>query len=473
MVNRPVPLAPRGGARNSASSLTGAGPAAVEFDPLKTRDPGRGLPHAPSYWAATAGPEPPDDGPLSGDIEVEVAVIGGGYAGLSCAWHLARAGISVAVLEANRFGWGCSGRNGSFARWSLGRMGYADWVDRWGADIARALFAEAAAGQATVRELIREGGIDCDVVEGGYLKLAHRESRIATLERELAVIRDVYGANVELLDAETIAERHFRGTEAHAALRFSDAIGLHPLKYVQGLLAMARSAGAVAHSASPVTGVRKDGDARIVDTTQGRVRAKQVALAVNGYGPEMHAATRGRILPVLSDIIVTCPMSAAEKAEANLVTDHMMSDTRELLNYFRRLRDDRIMLGSRGPLRPTKSALDAHRAELLATIRRKFPALSGITADYFWGGWVAITLDSMPHVASPEDDPCLHYAMGFNGTGVSAATQAGRRMAERIMGQDNVHPALSGPIPRMPFAAFRRLGQAAMFRWLRWRDERD
>lgn len=445
----------------------------MEFDPLKTRDPGRGLPHANSYWVATAGPEPEDEGPLAGDIEVEVAVVGGGYAGLSCALHLARAGVSVAVLEANRFGWGCSGRNGSFARWSLGRMGYAGWVERWGAEAARALFAEAAAGQATVRALIRDGGLDCDVVEGGYLKLAHRESRIATLRREMAVIRDVYGATVDLLDSAVIAEQHFRGTEAHAALRFPDAIGLHPLKYAQGLLRMVRAAGAAAHPASPVTGVRKDGDRRVVDTPGGRVRAKQVALAVNGYGPEMHAATRGRILPVLSDIVVTRPMTAAEKSEANLVTEHMMSDTRELLNYFRRLPDDRIMLGCRGPLRPTRAALEAHRDELLATIHRKFPALRAITAEYFWGGWVAITLDAMPHVTSPEDDPRLHYAMGFNGTGVSAATQAGRRMAERIMGQDNVHPALRGPIPRMPFAAFRRIGQAAMFRWLRWRDERD
>ena len=289
----------------------------------------------------------------------------------------------------------------------------------------------------------------------------------------MAVIRDTYGGTAEWLDADAIAADHFNGTEAFAALRFPDAVGLHPLKYVQGLLRMTRATGATAHSASPVTAVRRDGDARILETPGGCVRAKQVALAVNGYGVELDRATRGRILPVLSDIVVTRPMTPAEKAEAKFVTSHMMSDTRELLNYFRRLPDDRILLGSRGPLRPTRSALDRHREELLATIRRKFPALRDITAEYFWGGWVAITLDSMPHVASAEDDPQLHYAMGFNGTGVSAATQAGRRMAERVLGGDNVHPALRGPIPRMPFAAFRRVGQAAMVQLLRWRDERD
>lgn len=444
----------------------------MEFDPLKRRDPGRGLAHVPSYWAATAGAAPPDDGPVAGDIEVEVAVVGGGYAGLSCGYHLARAGVKVAVIEANRFGWGCSGRNGSFARRSLGRHGYAGWIERWGVEAARALYAEATAGQDTVRDLIAGGAIDCDPVEGGYLKLAHRESRVAGLEREFSALHDVFGVPAGMLHRDSIAADHFRGEEAFAALRLPDALGLHPLKFTHGLLRLARDAGAAAHPASPVSAIRRDGDARILETPGGRVRAGKVALALNGYGPEFHASTRGRILPVLSDIVVTRPMTADEKAEANLVTSHMMSDTRELLNYFRRLPDDRIMLGSRGPLRPTKRALDAHRAELLATIRRKFPALREITADYFWGGWVAITLDGMPHIATAEDDARLHYAMGFNGTGVSAATQAGRRMAGAMMGDAQIQPALSGAIPRMPFAAFRRLGQAAAFHWLRWRDER-
>jgi len=444
----------------------------VEYDPLKTRNPGRGLPHAPSYWAATAEAAPPDDGPLTGDIEADVAVIGGGYTGLSCAYHLAKAGVKVAVLEANRPGWGCSGRNGSFSHGSLGRHGYSDWARLWGLDVARALFGEAAAGYATVRELIAEGNINCDVTEGGYMKIAHRESRVAWLREELAALLS-YGANVELLEREAISADHFQGQEAFGALRFADAIGLHPLKYAQGLLRMARGAGATVHPESPVGEIRRDGNVRVLVTPGGRVRAREVVLAVNGYGPEQNRATAGRLLPVLSNIVVTRPMTAAEKAEANLVTSHMMSDTRKLLNYFRRLPDDRILLGNRGPLRPTTTAMEAHRSGMLETIRRKFPALHAIDGDYFWGGWVAITMDSMPHVASAADDAKLHYAMGYNGTGVSAASHAGRRLAERLTGDDKVHPILSRRLPRMPFAAFRRLGQAALFSWYRWRDERD
>lgn len=445
---------------------------AVEFDPLKTRDPGHGLPHADSYWAATAGAAPADDGPLGVDTDVDVAVVGGGYTGLSCAYHLAKTGVKVALLEANRPGWGCSGRNGSFSHGSLGRHGYSDWVKLWGIEVARALYAEGLAGYATVRELISEGNIACDVTEGGYMKIAHRESRVTWLREELAALRS-YGANVELLDSDAVAADHYRGQEAFAALRFADAIGLHPLKYAQGLLRMARGAGASVYPESPVREIRRDGDIRVLGTPGGRVRAREVVLAVNGYGPEQNRATAGRLLPVLSNIVVTRPMTAEEKAEANLVTSHMMSDTRKLLNYFRRLPDDRILLGNRGPLRPTKTALDAHRAEMLGTIRRKFPALHTITGEYFWGGWVAITLDSMPHIANASDDAKLHYAMGYNGTGVSAATHAGRRLAERLTGVDKMHPILSMRLPRIPFAAFRRLGQAALFGWYRWRDERD
>ena len=445
----------------------------MEFDPLKTRDPGRGLPHAPSYWAATAGEAPADDGSLDGDIEADVAVVGGGYTGLSCAYHLAKTGVKVALLEANRPGWGCSGRNGSFSHASLGRRSYGDWIKRWGVDAARALYAEGLAGYTTVRELIAEGNIACDVTEGGYMKIAHRESRVAGLRDDLAVLRDTYRANVEMLDGDAVAADHCRGQEAFAALRHADAIGLHPLKYAHGLLRMAREAGAAVHSECPVGEIRRQGKVRVLVTPGGQVRVREVVLAVNGYGPEQNRATAGRLLPVLSNIVVTRPMTSEEKAEANLVTSHMMSDTRKLLNYYRRLPDDRIMLGNRGPLRPTQAAMDGHRAELLGTIRRKFPALHAITGDYFWGGWVAITMDSMPHIASAADDAKLHYAMGYNGSGVSAASHAGRRLAERLTGEDRVHPAVSTPLPRIPFAAFRRLGQAAMFRWYNWRDEQD
>jgi taurine dehydrogenase large subunit len=445
----------------------------MAYDPLKASDPGRGLDHPPSYWAATAGPAPDDDGPLDGDRDADIAIIGGGYTGLSCAYHLAdRFGAQPVVLEANRAGWGCSGRNGSFARPALGRLKYADWVRNWGEDAARALFAEAMAGLDTVRALIRDGGIDCDAQPDGALKLAHRRNRVAELETDHRILGGLFGYRSELLDRAAIEARHFKGEEAYGALRMPDSFALHPLKLAYGLTRLARGAGAVVHRASPVTAWSKDGDRHLLQTPSGRLRARDVVVAANGYLPEhLHRSLRGRLLPVLSNIIVTRPMTPVEKSACNLVTTDVMYDTRRLLNYFRRLPDDRMMLGNRGPIAEAPAAMAAHRDILLANLKRKFPPLKDITVDYFWGGWVAVTRDSMPHVHHAEDDPSVHYALGYCGSGVSAAVHAGRRLAERLGAGAEVLLVLDRPVPRIPLAAFRRLGQRAAFLWYRFQDE--
>ncbi len=446
----------------------------MHYDPLKAPHPGQGLGHADSYWAATAGADPEDDGPLAGDRETRVAIIGGGYTGLSCALHLARDfGVNPVVLEANRCGWGCSGRNGSFARPALGRLKYADWIDRWGEVRSRALFAEAMAAIDTLRGLIRDGGIDCDVQPDGCLKIAHRANRVAVLERDHKVLREVFGHPSELLDRPAIEADHFKGEEAYAALRMVDSFALHPLKLAQGVLRMARGAGAVVQGGSPVTGWSKDASGHILHTPGGRLRAESVVLATNGYGPEhLHRCLASRLLPMLSNIIVTRPMTAAEKAACNLVTTDIMFDTRAMLNYFRRLPDDRLMLGNRGPITADPAVMTAHREVLLGNLKRKFPALKEMTVDYFWGGWVAVTRDMMPHVHQAEDDSTVHYALGYCGSGVSAALHAGRRLAERIGGGAAVLALLDRPLPRIPLGALRRLVQRAMFSWYRFQDER-
>jgi taurine dehydrogenase large subunit len=445
----------------------------VSYDPLSAPNPGRGLAHEESYWTVTAGPEPEDDGPVGEDRECEVAIIGGGYTGLSCAAYLAREfGIRPLVLEANRPGWGCSGRNGSFLRPSLGRLSYSDWVAKWGEPEARRFFAESLAAYRTGRALIQDGGIDCDVQPDGALRLAHRAARVGYLEREHRVLERVFDYPAELLGPEEIAARHFEGREAHAALRTPHSVGLHPLKLVYGLVDLARGAGAGVHPASVVTGWEREAGGHVLATPGGRVRARQVVLATNGYGQEaLHPALAGVLLPVLSNIVVTRPMTAEEKAACRFESSDVMYDTRNLLNYYRRLPDDRIMLGCRGPIRQTAASAAAHRAALLDTIKRKWPALAKITADYFWGGWVAITYDKMPHIHVASDDTTVHYALGYCGSGVAAALHAGRRLAERIGGKDTLVPQLDRPLPRFPLAALRRLEQRAAFLWYRLQDE--
>ena len=441
----------------------------MSYDPLTAPGPGEGLAHVESYWAATAGPVPADDGQLNSGIDTDIAIIGAGYTGLSCAYYLAqRYGARPVVLEANQPLWGCSGRNGSFAGPALGRVALREWSARWGETGARSLWDEALAAVGTVRDLIQEGGIDCDVQPDGRMRLAHAMSTVKLLEDDARVLQS-FGSNCEMLSAADIAAQHFRGNEAYAALRTTDGFCLHPMKFGYGILRMAREAGAVVYSASPVLKWTRHGDVHHLGTPAGEVRAKRIVFATNGYTNELlHPALKARLLPVLSNIVVTRPMTEAEQAESNLVTRDSISDTRKFLNYYRRLPDGRLMLGSRGAILESGSA--PHRERLLQIVRRKFPALGSITVDYFWGGWVALTPDMMPHVGHAEEDASVCFALGYCGSGVTAANHAGRRLAE-YLGEGRAVPVhLNQPLPRYPLARLRRLGQFAAFQWFTMSD---
>ena len=447
------------------------------YDPLTARTPGTGLEHLPSYWTATAGSAPPDDGPVPAQAEIDVAIIGGGYTGLSCALFLARQhGIQALVLEANRPGWGCSGRNGGFARAAIGRHSYAQTIEKWGRETARRSFGESLAAVDTVRELVRSAAIDCNLSEAGHLKIAHRPGRAEALAREAELLQREFEYPAEFLSADKVRREHVGGAEAHGALRFPDALAVHPLKLAYGVLSAARSAGARVHSASPVLGWHKSGGTHTLATPRGTVRAKTVVIATNGYTPEhLFPCLRDATLPVLSHIIVTRPMTSQQKQSSGFVTGHVLTDTRNLLYYWRRMPDDRILFGGRGLITDSPEGHGRQREFLLAELKRKFPALSDIQVEYDWWGWVCLTADFLPHVHHAEDDPSVHYSIGYQGSGVAYGLHAGRLLADRVAGRDDhfVIPSTSTPLPRFPLAALRRAGQRAAYLWYRYLDNRD
>ena len=155
------------------------------YDPLLSPTPGCGRDYAPTYWIDTAGEPPVDDGPIDSDREVDVAIIGSGFTGLSAAIALARDhGIRATVLEANRVSWGCSVRNGGQAQCASGRLTRSQWIARWGLDTALALHAECLDGMEYFKRQIAD--IDCDVQPGGHLYVAPRAATTSTTMRRLA-----------------------------------------------------------------------------------------------------------------------------------------------------------------------------------------------------------------------------------------------------------------------------------------------
>ncbi len=447
------------------------------YDPLVAATPGTGLDHPASYWAATAGPRPADDGPAPAQLDCEIAIIGGGYTGLSCAYHLARYhGIKSVVLEANRPGWGCSGRNGGFARMALGRLTAAQMLEQWGRTLARRAFGATMASLNNVRTMIKDGGIDCEALEAGHLKIAHRASRAESLAHEAAVLQRDFEYPAEFISAEELRANHLGGPQSHGALRIPDALAVHPLKLALGVLRMARAAGAAVHAASPVAGWRKSGAEHVLATPHGSVRAKNIVLATNGYTPQhLHPSVRGTLLPALSHIIVTRPLTSDEIRAANFVTQHVLTDTRNLLYYWRRLPDDRIMFGGRGLIADSPRRNAYQRDYLLAQLKAKHPGLEQLTVDYDWHGWVCLTRDFLPHIYHAEDDTSVHYALGYQGSGVSLSLYAGKLLAARLAGaegEDEI-PPIRTPLARFPLHRLIRIPQRMMYHWYKFLDNKD
>ena len=188
------------------------------YDPLVAPHPGRGKEYAPTYWVATAGTPPTDDGPIEQDTDADVVIVGSGFTGLAIALFLAREhGIRATVLEANRVVWGCTSRNGGQGQNASGRLNRSQWIARWGKDTALKLDAEIREGFATFKSLVDEFP-ECEPQGGGHLYLAHREKKMAALREEAKVMREVFGYDTHMLSAAEVQSRYVRDAECFGAL---------------------------------------------------------------------------------------------------------------------------------------------------------------------------------------------------------------------------------------------------------------
>jgi gamma-glutamylputrescine oxidase len=415
-----------------------------------------------SYWEDTALPDESGARPLDGDRQVEVAVIGGGYTGLTAALRLAGVhGVDVAVLEANCIGWGASGRNSGFALTSLGKVGLDERIRKWGLEAARASVRLGADAVETVRELIRSEDIDCDAQTEGALLVAHRDERAAELQDRVRTYRETLGYDgVDFLTrAQLDSNGYLRGPSAGGAIRFRTGFGLHPLKYARGLAKAAARRGVALFDRSPVVSWQRDGGMHVLATPGGTVRARRVVMATNGYTPEhLHPYFRGRVLPAASNIVVTRPLTAAEWREVGMASTQVYSDTRRLLFYWRRLPDDRLLFGGRSGVFDTPAALARRRKWLETAIADKWPVLTGIGSEWFWHGNVGLSYDLIPHMHTVAGDPTIAYAMAYLGSGVALSSHCGGLAADLVMGKavPRDTPVTSTEIPRFPLPALRK-----------------
>lgn len=382
--------------------------------------------HVPSYYLATAIDliERPA---LQGAIDCDVAVVGGGYTGLSAALNLAERGFSVALLEARRIAWGASGRNGGQVNTGL-RKGPSDLVAAYGRDWAKRLFDMAEEAKADVHARVARHGIACDL-KPGVLLAALKDSDLDWIREEAEVSRQLFGYDkLTVLDRDGVRAR-VASARYRAGMMDAGAAHLHPLNYALGLARAAEAAGARLFEASPVTAIAP-GERITLGTPGGELRARFAVLAGNAYLHRLEPRIAGAIMPINNYVIATEPLGEA-RAAALIRDDAAVHDSKFVVDYYRLSADRRLLFGGG----ETYSRHDP--ADIAGFVRRYmlrvFPQLADLRIDYAWGGTLAITLSRLPQIGRLE--PNLYYAHGFSGQGVALTGLAGKLMAEAIAGQ--------------------------------------
>ena len=419
--------------------------------------------HTPSYYAATAkgdGRRPS----LNSNERADVCVIGGGFTGISTALHLAERGYSVILLEAERLGWGASGRNGG--QLHSGQRRDQGWLEaRVGQDHARHLWQLAEAAKDLVKQRIAKHAIDCDWMPG-LIHAVHKPRWLADEQASAEKLRRDYGySDVSLLDRDALAAAIGTGIY-HGGWRDGGGGHLHPLNFALGMAKAAEAAGARLFEASRVTAIAH-GSPAVVTTDGGEVRADAVVLAGNGYLEGLEPATEARAMPINNFIVTTQPLD--EKMAHSLIPgNEAVADSRFVVHYWRLTADRRMLFGGGETYTPN------FPHDIAGFVRRRmlkiYPQLANAKIEHAWGGTLAVTANRLPYFRRPRKG--LYVACGYSGQGVALANLAGKIVSDAISG-DLEHFDTFATLPMPAFPGGTRLRWPILALAMSWYALRD
>ncbi len=368
--------------------------------------------------------ETPEPVPLTGRISADVCIIGAGYAGLTCALELAKAGIDAVVLEAERVGWGASGRNGGFVS-----PRYAQDLDAIiktsGLQQARELFELSREGVAAIRAMIARYDMRGVDLVPGYLHVQRYDDaqNIDKIQNQLAVD---FSYEVKTLDREELGDLLLTRRYHQAWYESDEAFHIQPLNYALGLARAARTEGARIFEHSRVTRLERGGDIKTVHTQQGQIRCKHVVFCASAYMKGVFAPVSSAILPVATYVVATEPLG--ERLAAAIKTGAAIVESRRASNYYRITGQNRLLWGGRITTRQSEPA--ALAAMMKRDILEVYPQLGDFKIDFAWGGLMGYAVHKMPLIGQIR--PNIWVASAFGGHGLNTATAGGMLIAGAI-----------------------------------------
>ena len=400
------------------------------------------------YWHTTV--QMPDDSNLTSLPEkVDVAIIGGGYTGLSAARTFAKNGVKAAVLEAQTIGWGASSRNGGMVLTGL-KLGMKTVLKKYGHEIARQLFQCSLDSINTVEQIVKEENIACGFARYGHLLVTNKPKHFDALQDEVEFMQKEFNHKVRLFSP---VEQHAEvGSDIyHGGLLDEVSGGLNPAQYVAGLAGAAEKAGATLHARARVNKIERSGKRFVLETERGRLSAESVLVATSGYTGNVTKNLQKKVIPIGSFIIATEKLSD-DLVEELIPKGRMIFDYKHYLNYFR-LWENRMIFGGRAAFFPDTSSTIQRSAEILRhEMIQVYPQLKDTKIEYVWGGTLDFTFDMMTHVGEVDG---MYYSLGYAGHGVAMATYLGKTVAEAMLnGNIRQHPFASFPFPDAPLGLY-------------------
>lgn len=427
----------------------------------RVHQPVHGPQHAASYYAASVNRQLAYP-PLGGELQVDVCIVGGGFSGLNTAIELARKGLTVALLEAHKIGWGASGRNGGQLIRGVGH-GVEQFENLIGADGVRELKLMGLEAVELVRRRVEEFQIDCDLT-WGYCDLANKPEHLAGFAEDKAELESLgYRHPLRLLQPEQMHE--VVGSDNYVGGMIDMGSGhLHPLNLALGEAAAAASLGVQLFEDSPVSRIDHGREVR-VHAARGQVRAKYLVLACNAYINGLEPTLSGKVLPAGSYVIATEPLSEAQ-ARSLIPQNMALCDQRVALDYYRLSADRRLLFGGACHYSGRDPADIA--AYMQPKMLKVFPQLEGVRIDYQWGGMIGIGANRLPQIGRLKDQANVFHAQAYAGHGVNATHLAGKLLAEAIAGQESRGFELFAQVPHMTFPGGKYLRSPLLALGMAW-----